>query len=148
MVPKMWNQGSDFVTGSKYGTLEPVLGTGSAISGLNLSIRRRPAWTDRILFRCNELNYESFALALSPSDYGSHADALDCSDHAPVTAHFEANCFSPEVKYFFGGLFELKMKTPLTILILHRPPLSDRCPPTTPLSPSRLPRIGRLDATS
>ena len=33
MVPKMWNQGSNFVTGSKYGTLEPVLGTGSAISG-------------------------------------------------------------------------------------------------------------------
>ena len=37
MVPKMWNQGSNFVTGSKYGTLEPVLGTGSAISAYDLT---------------------------------------------------------------------------------------------------------------
>ena len=60
--------------------------------------RRRPAWTDRILFRCNEFNDDRFSLGLALSDYGSHADAVDCSDHAPVTAHFEVNCFSPQAR--------------------------------------------------
>ena len=42
MVPNMQNQGSNFGTGSKFRTSEPVPGTGSAISGWNASIQFIP----------------------------------------------------------------------------------------------------------
>ena len=45
----MRNQGSNFVTGSKYGTLEPVLGTGSAISARKSLLQETPSGRKKII---------------------------------------------------------------------------------------------------
>ena len=40
--------------------------------------KRRPAWTDRILYRVNTYNYEdaNVELALEPKEYKSHSDDM------------------------------------------------------------------------
>ncbi len=48
--------------------------------------RRRPAWTDRILYRCSPDNYENFEPQLTQLSYTSHD--FRSSDHRPVTSSF------------------------------------------------------------
>ena len=58
--------------------------------------RRRPAWTDRILYRVNTYNYEddNVKLSLEASNYKSHDDDIyRKSDHLPVTEEFEISIF-------------------------------------------------------
>ena len=58
--------------------------------------RRRPAWTDRILYRVNTYNYEddNVKLSLEASNYRSHDDDIyRKSDHLPVTEEFEISIF-------------------------------------------------------
>ena len=58
--------------------------------------RRRPAWTDRILYRVNTYNYEddNVKLDLKASNYKSHDDDIyRKSDHLPVTEEFEISIF-------------------------------------------------------
>lgn len=59
--------------------------------------RRRPGWTDRILYRCNVHNYENmgFPLEMSASGYRSHM-GVRCSDHKPVSVVFDFKCFARE----------------------------------------------------
>ena len=59
--------------------------------------RRKPAYTDRILHRCNSNNYEKFQLLLSQTKYQSYPD-IKLSDHRPVSATFEITCFDAERK--------------------------------------------------
>lgn len=56
--------------------------------------KRRPAWTDRILFRVNSYNYEDVELTLEAKNYMSHEDQIyKCSDHLPVTQEFSISVF-------------------------------------------------------
>ena len=56
--------------------------------------RRRPAWTDRILYRVNIYNYEDVQLELKASNYKSHDDDIyRKSDHLPVTEEFDISVF-------------------------------------------------------
>lgn len=50
-------------------------------------LRRRPAWTDRILFRVSPNNYENVTLNVEQKSYQAHS-AYTLSDHKPVTAEF------------------------------------------------------------
>lgn len=64
--------------------------------------RRRPAWTDRILYRVNEYNYEDLGqdviLSLIVKDFKSITDPqYRCSDHRPVAASLEMSVFSREL---------------------------------------------------
>ena len=54
--------------------------------------KRRPGWTDRILFKANRANYDTVDLALKQLSYSSHPAFLD-SDHKPVSAHFSVSVF-------------------------------------------------------
>lgn len=62
--------------------------------------KRRPAWTDRILFRVNSYNYEddNVELSLEAKNYQSHSDEIyRCSDHIPVSQEFVISVFSKEL---------------------------------------------------
>jgi len=62
--------------------------------------KRRPAWTDRILFRVNSYNYEddNVELSLEANNYKSHEDeTYRCSDHIPVSQEFVISVFSKEL---------------------------------------------------
>jgi len=62
--------------------------------------KRRPAWTDRILFRVNSYNYEddNVELSLEAKNYQSHKDDIyRCSDHIPVSQEFVISVFSKEL---------------------------------------------------
>ncbi|KAH9376759.1 hypothetical protein HPB48_010945 [Haemaphysalis longicornis] len=54
--------------------------------GYNFS-HRKPAWTDRVLFRYTKNAYENVTLDLKPHQYVSH-DLYIQSDHKPVSAFF------------------------------------------------------------
>jgi len=58
--------------------------------------KRRPAWTDRILFKANRANYDSIELSLRQHSYASAPAFLD-SDHKPVTANFSMDVFSAKL---------------------------------------------------
>jgi len=58
-------------------------------------MKRRPAWTDRILFKANVGNYDQIELSLNQSSYKSHPEFCD-SDHKPVSSVFRVGTFSPE----------------------------------------------------
>lgn len=58
--------------------------------------KRRPAWTDRILYRVNTANYDNYKLSLTQHSYQSHPDFL-ASDHKPVSANFTLAVFSAAV---------------------------------------------------
>lgn len=51
--------------------------------------RRRPAWTDRILYRVNKDNYEHIKLEVKQLFYTNDENSL-ISDHRPVISCFEA----------------------------------------------------------
>jgi len=62
--------------------------------GQELHRKRRPAWPDRVLFRCNTYNYEDFVLDLRPESYFS-GSLIECSDHKPVVAKFSVTRVCP-----------------------------------------------------
>ncbi|GJQ83271.1 hypothetical protein Trydic_g8863 [Trypoxylus dichotomus] len=49
--------------------------------------KRRPAWTDRILYKVNPNNYDNIKLKIQQNTYKSHQDYC-LSDHKPVTSDF------------------------------------------------------------
>lgn len=53
----------------------------------NLTFRRRPAWTDRILFKCTRDSYRNVELKIEQNSYKSHPN-YTLSDHKPVTSEF------------------------------------------------------------
>ncbi|XP_035210414.1 inositol polyphosphate 5-phosphatase K-like isoform X2 [Stegodyphus dumicola] len=55
--------------------------------------KRKPAWTDRILFRYTPNAYENVTLNLKQLHYNSH-DFYSQSDHKPVTSSFTIKVFS------------------------------------------------------
>jgi len=55
--------------------------------------KRRPAWTDRILFQANLANYDKIRLSLNQHSYKSHPQFLE-SDHKPVSSSFSLAAFS------------------------------------------------------
>jgi inositol-1,4,5-trisphosphate 5-phosphatase len=55
--------------------------------------KRLPAWTDRILYKANVANYESFKLSLRQHAYSAHQHFTE-SDHKPVSSQFSAAVFS------------------------------------------------------
>ena len=62
--------------------------------------RRRPAWTDRILYRVNTYNYSdaNVELSIEPSNYKSHDSPMyRCSDHLPVSQEFSIAAFGKEL---------------------------------------------------
>ena len=57
-----------------------------------MNCRRRPAWTDRILYRVNSYNYEdaNIELSLDAFNYQCHNDEMyRNSDHFPVSQEFK-----------------------------------------------------------
>ena len=59
-------------------------------------VRRRPAWTDRVLYRCNTQNYEPFELHLVSGEYTSYPE-IKFSDHIPVSSTLELAHFSAQL---------------------------------------------------
>lgn len=49
------------------------------------NFRRRPAWTDRILYRVNKFAYENITLDVKQLSYKSY-DRYSASDHKPVVS--------------------------------------------------------------
>merc|ERR1719334_2167703 len=58
--------------------------------------KRKPAWTDRILYKANVANYENYELSLNQHSYSAHPAFLQ-SDHKPVTSGFSMSVFSGEL---------------------------------------------------
>ncbi|XP_061509801.1 phosphatidylinositol 4,5-bisphosphate 5-phosphatase A isoform X1 [Anopheles gambiae] len=54
-------------------------------------MKRRPAWTDRILYAVNENNYRNVRLTAEQTSYKSHP-SYSISDHKPVTSEFTLKC--------------------------------------------------------
>ncbi|XP_003737088.1 inositol polyphosphate 5-phosphatase K [Galendromus occidentalis] len=74
---------------------------------------RKPAWTDRILYRCTEEAYKSCRLSLKVDDYRSHESYLH-SDHKPVSAIFTIKVFDaglPKDKIYFYDLEDWSVNT-------------------------------------
>jgi len=62
--------------------------------------KRRPAWTDRILYRVNSYNYEdaNIELSLDAFNYQCHNDEMyRNSDHFPVSQEFKISIFGKEL---------------------------------------------------
>ncbi|GFY55968.1 phosphatidylinositol 4,5-bisphosphate 5-phosphatase A [Trichonephila inaurata madagascariensis] len=63
--------------------------------------KRKPAWTDRVLFRFTPNAYDNVTLSLKQLHYNSH-DLYKQSDHKPVTSSFLLKVFSqPKEKQVF-----------------------------------------------
>jgi hypothetical protein len=58
--------------------------------------KRRPAWTDRILFKVNTGNYDDIELKLHQDSYRSHPEVRN-SDHKPVSSSFRLAVFSSKL---------------------------------------------------
>lgn len=72
------------------------------IVGYNFA-RRKPAWTDRILYRCTENAHDDVGLDVTQHSYNSH-DLYIQSDHKPVSGCFTIKVFAkPEqpIVFFF-----------------------------------------------
>ncbi|XP_062563541.1 phosphatidylinositol 4,5-bisphosphate 5-phosphatase A-like isoform X2 [Armigeres subalbatus] len=54
-------------------------------------MKRRPAWTDRILYAIKENNYRNVKLTVEQTSYKSHP-SYNISDHKPVTSEFTIKC--------------------------------------------------------
>jgi len=63
--------------------------------------KRRPAWTDRILFKVNTANYDKIELKLKQDSYRSHPEVRN-SDHKPVSSSFRVGIFTPEMAAQMG----------------------------------------------
>jgi len=57
-------------------------------------MKRRPGWTDRILYQVNANVYDNVTLQAEASNYKSHIK-YRVSDHRPVSAHFKIKVFRP-----------------------------------------------------
>jgi len=57
--------------------------------------KRRPAWTDRILYKVNTGNYDKVDLQLHQDTYTSHPIFLE-SDHKPVSSNFRIDVFTSQ----------------------------------------------------
>lgn len=55
--------------------------------------KRKPAWTDRILYKVNSNNYENVTLNAEQKSYEAHPN-FRLSDHKPVTANFVIKVFA------------------------------------------------------
>ncbi|XP_035706133.1 phosphatidylinositol 4,5-bisphosphate 5-phosphatase A isoform X7 [Folsomia candida] len=60
----------------------------------NYDSKRRPAWTDRILYHVNASAYDNVTLKVEGNNYKAHMP-FRCSDHRPVTASFQIRVFRP-----------------------------------------------------
>ncbi|XP_035785314.1 phosphatidylinositol 4,5-bisphosphate 5-phosphatase A-like isoform X6 [Anopheles albimanus] len=58
-------------------------------------MKRRPAWTDRILYAVNENNYRNVRLTVEQTSYKSHP-SYNISDHKPVTSEFTLKIYEDE----------------------------------------------------
>ncbi|XP_053680610.1 inositol polyphosphate 5-phosphatase K-like [Anopheles nili] len=54
-------------------------------------MKRRPAWTDRILYAVNESKYRNVHLTVEQTSYKSHP-SYSISDHKPVSSEFTLKC--------------------------------------------------------
>nr|XP_029710116.1 phosphatidylinositol 4,5-bisphosphate 5-phosphatase A-like isoform X1 [Aedes albopictus]XP_029710117.1 phosphatidylinositol 4,5-bisphosphate 5-phosphatase A-like isoform X1 [Aedes albopictus] len=54
-------------------------------------MKRRPAWTDRILYAVKENTYRNVKLSVEQTSYKSHP-SYSISDHKPVTSEFTIKC--------------------------------------------------------
>lgn len=72
--------------------------------------RRRPAWTDRILYTVQKDNYANVTLDLNQKSYKCHP-GYNISDHKPVSSEFlmtvSTLCLHILVNIFFLKSFEL-----------------------------------------
>lgn len=67
-------------------------------------LKRRPSWTDRILFKVNADVYEDTKLEAIQKNYKSHPSYVQ-SDHKPVTAEFEIT-IRPDFEKHDGIIFQ------------------------------------------
>ncbi|XKL59403.1 hypothetical protein PGB90_000419 [Kerria lacca] len=63
------------------------------IGSQDYDLKRRPAWTDRILYRVNKFAYENITLDTKQLSYKSY-DKYGLSDHKPVVSEFLMKVFS------------------------------------------------------
>ena len=80
----------------------------------NFSIRRRPSWTDRILYRVNADIYDDIRLSAIQRNYKSHSNYIQ-SDHKPVTGEFDiivrfALCSTTNDPLFYYKKFTLYLQ--------------------------------------
>nr|XP_018907600.1 PREDICTED: inositol polyphosphate 5-phosphatase K-like [Bemisia tabaci] len=105
----------DFKELLKNDQLRQVMGEGLAFNGLSegdiefpptykfslnsmeYDLKRRPAWTDRILYKVNENAYENIKLKLTQDSYHS-IESYGISDHKPVASRFTIKVFSNHVE--------------------------------------------------
>ncbi|XP_055378778.1 inositol polyphosphate 5-phosphatase K isoform X2 [Condylostylus longicornis] len=64
----------------------------------NYNLKRRPAWTDRILWRVQNDSYTTVLLEVEQKSYKSHP-GYNISDHKPVTSEFNIKVFESPVEY-------------------------------------------------
>ncbi|XP_021188220.1 inositol polyphosphate 5-phosphatase K isoform X3 [Helicoverpa armigera] len=64
-----------------------------SIGGDEYDIRRKPSWTDRILYKVNANNYENVTLRADVLSY-NHIPHYTVSDHKPVVAQVNIKTFS------------------------------------------------------
>jgi inositol-1,4,5-trisphosphate 5-phosphatase len=76
-------------------TFPPTYKFGAGVD--NYDTKRRPAWTDRILYQVNANVYDNVTLKIEGLSYKSHMH-YRASDHRPVTAGFKINVFRPTVE--------------------------------------------------
>lgn len=58
--------------------------------------KRAPAWTDRILFKANEANYDMYELSVRQHGYTALQEFTQ-SDHKPVISNLTVTVFSPSI---------------------------------------------------
>jgi len=63
----------------------------------NYDVKRRPGWTDRILYQVNANAYDNVTLKVEGLSYKSHTH-YRASDHRPVTASFQIRVFRPTIE--------------------------------------------------
>jgi hypothetical protein len=63
----------------------------------NYDQKRRPGWTDRILYQVNANAYDNVKLKVEGQNYKSHM-TYRASDHRPVTASFVIRVFRPTIE--------------------------------------------------
>ncbi|XP_035440004.1 inositol polyphosphate 5-phosphatase K isoform X2 [Spodoptera frugiperda] len=63
------------------------------IGGDEYDVKRKPSWTDRILYKVNANNYENVTLKAEVVSY-NHMAHYTVSDHKPVVAFFNIKTFS------------------------------------------------------
>lgn len=85
-----------------------------------LCFRRRPAWTDRILYRVSPNNYENVTLKVEQKSYQAHSGYV-LSDHKPVTAEFVI-----KVNFVHNALLRKALLVNFNTILSHISPSSDR----------------------